>query len=282
MQTIENLKKTLGWIDTQILETIKKRIEITNQIGTLKIKTWEPMFVPEQERKMLDSLSKRFDADIFWIESMWREIMYISKREQQKLKQTNKNTITIWIQWGKGSFNDIAIANFLDKNSFDKEVKIEYLYTTEAVLESLNSGAIDYGQFALANSIGGIVEETITGLGAYRWTQVENYHIPVKHSLLLHPNASIDSIDTIMGHEQAIQQCKTNLTKMYPHCKKIGGTDLLTDNASIAEAVANGTLPKTTAAIGHESLASLYNLKIHKKNIQDQNDNQTTFVLVKL
>jgi prephenate dehydratase len=42
--------------------------------------------------------------------------------------------------------------------------EIHYLYTTKAVLEALQQGSIDYGQFALYNSIGGLVEETLCEL----------------------------------------------------------------------------------------------------------------------
>lgn len=72
------------------------------------------------------------------------------------------------------------------------------MYTTESVLENLNNGAIDFGQFAIANSIGGLVHETLATLGDFHWKYVEDYTIAVKHSLFLYPDTKIEEIDTIM------------------------------------------------------------------------------------
>lgn len=65
-------------------------------------------------------------------------------------------------------------------------------------MEALNLGVIQFGQFAIANSTGGIVSETITELGNYRWKYRETYHIPVCHALLIHPDIAIEEVDVIM------------------------------------------------------------------------------------
>jgi prephenate dehydratase len=119
-------------------------------------------------------------------------------------------------------------------------------------------------------------------LGHYRFREVTHYEIPIIHALMIHPDAEIENITTIMGHDQALRQCEQNLMSLFPNIEKMAGTGDLTDNASIAEAVAHGTLPLTTASIGHASLADIYGLQIIENNIQDRDDNRTTFVLVSL
>lgn len=143
----------------------------------------------------------------------------------------------------------------------------------------MNNGRIDYGQFAITNSIGGIVNETMESIGRYRWKRIANYEIPVVHALMVHTDVDIEDVVNIMGHEQAICQCEKTLSRDFPDKLRIGGVDNLTDNASIAEAVANGTLPNTTASVGHVSLADIYGLRVVQNNIQDRDDNRTTFVL---
>ena len=76
-------------------------------------------------------------------------------------------TQKIGIQWDIGSYNYIAIQDYLSKTGIEAE--IIPLYTTEWVLQALQDETIDMGQFALANSTGGLVDETIRVLGYYHW-----------------------------------------------------------------------------------------------------------------
>ncbi len=191
--------------------------------------------------------------------------------------------VSIGIQWGHGSFNEIALLSFLDSSPpllEDKKVEICYLYTTEAVLKALEKWEIHYGQFALANSIGGLVDETLRSIGPHTFSYVTHYEIPIEHVLMIHPQTKLSEITTVMGHDQAIRQCENTIKQYFPTLALKAWTDELTDNASIAEALGNGTLPKSTASLGHKSLASLYNLSIVRDHMADRNDNRTTFVLV--
>lgn len=281
---LENLRNEVSSLDENILELLQKRLEITDKIGKYKSENNLPIFQKSREKEILEKISKNF-SDKKWIISLWQELINISKRSQQKFFKKDENTIKIWIQWGKWSFNHIAIGDFIAKNPdffAGKNTEIIFLYTTENVLESLNNGKIDFGQFAIANSIGGLVYETMTTLGAYKWQFLQNYSISVKHSLFLHKDAKIEEIDTIMAHEQAIRQCEKNLQKNFPWKKYLGGTGDLTDNASIAEAISLGRLGKNVACLGNEILGKMYDLKLFAENLQDREDNETTFVLVSI
>ena len=198
---------------------------------------------------------------------------------------SRENLVKIGIQWGEGSFNHIAIRDFLARNpDFEKgkAIEIVFLFTTEAVLDALGKWLVDYGQFALANSTGGIVQETIAKIGKYRWEYVDDYRIAVRHSLLMYPDITASDITAIMWHEQALKQVKNTLAEHFPDIPKIPGTGELIDNAAIAQAISNWDLPQTTVSVGHESLADIYGLEVLERDIQDRDDNETTFILVTL
>ncbi len=122
--------------------------------------------------------------------------------------------------------------------------------------------------------------ETFEVLGKYRWEQLAVQEIPVHHALMIHPEASIEGISIIMGHDQAIRQCEQTLEKLFPQIPKGAGEGEYMDNAAIAEGVATGKLPHNIASIGHASLAEIYGLTIVKQDIQDRSDNRTTFLIV--
>lgn len=98
----------------------------------------------------------------------------------------------------------------------------------------------------------------------------------------LHKDAKIEEIDTIMAHEQAILQCSKNLGKKFPWKKYVSGEGNFTDNTSIVEGISIGELGKNIACLGSEILGKKYDLQLFAENLQDREDNETTFVLVRL
>jgi arogenate dehydrogenase (NADP+) len=192
-------------------------------------------------------------------------------------KQVNLSHVTYGIQGGKGSFNEEAIL-YLLKREGKKRYKIKYLFTTENVLKALNKGEVDIGQFAIHNSIGGIVQESITALAGYKVKIIKEFAIKISHTLMIRRDAMLSDIDTIMTHPQVLAQCKKTLSKKYPKLKKISGKGKMIDHAFIAKKLSEKKLAKNIATIGSKVLAEIYNLKIIEDNLQDAKDNYTAFM----
>lgn len=184
------------------------------------------------------------------------------------------------IQGGIGSFNEEALQIYTQKNN-SKQYHIEYLYTTEKVLTNLHEGNIDFGLFAITNSTGGLVEESMQALTKYPCTIVEDFEILIKHFLMKRKDADEDDIDTIMAHPQVLKQCEKTLTSNYSHLALKSGEGDMVDTAKAAEQLAMGQLPKNTAILGPRTLAHRYNFDIIAENLQDKKDNFTRFLLVK-
>ena len=193
----------------------------------------------------------------------------------------NPGKITIGIQGGVGSFNEQAINFYIDKDKIDRsKVIIKYLYTSERVLSELQKGNIDYGQFAMHNSVGGIVQESVYALAKYKVKIVEKFGIKIPHYLMKRKDVDISKLNSIMTHPQVFAQCKKTLIKKYPHLKQIIGKGDLIDNAKAAEAVATGKVPKTTAYLVPKILSKIYDLEIIDENLQDDKENFTSFLIM--
>ena len=194
-------------------------------------------------------------------------------------EQLNPDHLTIGIQGGTGSFNEEAVMHWLTKSGI-KDYKIKYLYTTEHVLAALHAGEVDRGQFAIHNSVGGIVDESIEALSHYKFTIIEEFAIIIAHALMIRQDANFDQVTTVMAHPQVFAQCRHTLPEKYPNLKLVSGEGELIDHANVAKQLAAGKLPGNIAVMGSKVLAELYDLKIIEDNLQDAKENYTSFLVV--
>lgn len=194
-------------------------------------------------------------------------------------RQANPNFLTFGIQGGKGSFNEEAVMYYL-AHAGTKKYKIKYLYTAENVLRALNAGEIDFGQMAIQNSVGGVVDETISAMAKYKFKISEQFEIKISHALMMRPDAKFSDITTIMSHPQALAQCKKTLMQKYGKLKQTSGKKELIDQAQVARRLAEKRLPKSLAVLGSRMLAKIYGLKIIEENLQDAKENYTSFMMV--
>jgi hypothetical protein len=195
-------------------------------------------------------------------------------------KQASPDYLTIGIQGGKGSFNEEAVMYWLDRSGV-KDYEVKYLHTTKKVLAALHSGEIDRGLFAIHNSVGGVVGESIEAMARHKFTIVEEFAIIIAHALMMRDDAKYGDITTIMSHPQVFAQCKHTLPQKYPHLKLESGKGELIDHAKVAERLGAHKLPKNIATMGSKILAGIYGLKIVEDNLQDAEENYTSFLMVK-
>lgn len=188
--------------------------------------------------------------------------------------------IRIGIQGGPGSFNEEACLAYTKKHAI-KNFEIVYLYTSGRVLKALKAGKVDRGIAAIHNSIGGIVWETADALAAIGGTIIDNFPILINHCLLVRPGTQEEDITTIMSHPQALAQTEKTRLKRYPGREFVSGKGILVDQATAAKHLAEGKLPSSTAVIASGVCATLYNLEIAAKGLQDLKENWTTFIFLK-
>jgi len=193
-------------------------------------------------------------------------------------KQAHADFITYGIQGGPGSFNEEAIRDYLSRAEPHAH-EIKYLYTSERVLRALHAGEIDKGQFAIHNSVGGIVGESLHAIAAHKFKIVEEFAIKISHALMIRDDADVSEIDTVVSHPQVFAQCKDTLRVKYPRLKLVSGEGDRIDHALVAKDLAEGKLPKSTATMGSRILSNMYGLKIVEDNLQDAQENYTSFII---
>ncbi len=187
--------------------------------------------------------------------------------------------LVVGIQGGRGSFNEEAAHHFMSATP-DEPFELVYLHTTERVLRALHDGSVDRGLFAIHNSAGGMVGESVAAMARYRFDIVEEFAITISHALMMSSDGDIAAVDTVMTHPQVLAQCRSTLATRYPHLKLISGEGDLIDHAKVAELLSTGELEPTIATMGSSVLAEIYGLRVIEDNLQDLGENFTSFLWV--
>ena len=125
----------------------------------------------------------------------------------------------------------------------------------------------------IENSLAGRVADIHYLLPKYKLQIHGEYFLQVEHNLLGKPNASLEEIKYVRSHAQAISQCQKIINEK--NFKSI----ISVDTAGSAKDLANGK-DKSIAAIASELSAKMYNLKILKRNIEDDKGNVTRFLIM--
>jgi prephenate dehydratase len=97
---------------------------------------------------------------------------------------------------------------------------------------------------------------------------------------MIRDDASLADVTTIMTHSQVLAQCKSTLAKRYPNLIQTSGKGKLIDHALVAKRLSEHKIPKEVATMGSDVLAQLYGLQIVATDLQDAQENYTSFLVV--
>ncbi len=183
------------------------------------------------------------------------------------------------IQGGRGSFNESALKDYVTRHQIS-DYETVFLYTTEKVLCALDAGEIDYGQFAIHNAAGGMVQETLAAISQHNFKIIEEFKIKITHNLMKRKDVAVNDIDTVMAHDQVLKQCTHNLASRYPQLTQIVGEGDLLDTATAAKALAEGKIGPNLFILGNPIIADLFDFETVDTDLQDLSNNLTTFLLV--
>ena len=173
----------------------------------------------------------------------------------------------IGIQGELGAYSHIAVEN-LYKNA-DIKTCSTFEDTFKLAFNDQNYKIV----IPIENSLAGRVADIHYLLPKYKLQIHGEYFLQVEHNLLGKPDATIEDIKYVRSHAQAISQCQKIINEK--NFKSI----ISVDTAGSAKDLAKGK-DKSIAAIASELSAKMYNLKILKKNIEDDKGNVTRFLIM--
>lgn len=150
------------------------------------------------------------------------------------------------------------------------------LRTVPDVLDAVSSGEVDFGFVPIENSIEGMVNFTLDALAFDHELIVTREVVLDIHLCLAAPKGtSLDAITDVMSIPVATAQCHRFLREHLP----LATLRAATSTAGAAKSVAEDGSPGL-AAIAPRVAADLYGLEVLEHDIEDEDGNQTRFVVV--
>lgn len=184
-----------------------------------------------------------------------------------------KKTI-VGYQGVKGAYSEIASEKFVNLAKV-KNAQIIAHTSFEEIFKNIVDGKIDFGVLPIENSLGGSVYKNFDLLAKYDLEIVLETSLQINHQLLTLPSAKFSDITEVYSHWQGLAQCEINIKKLLPNAKLIE----YFDTAGSAEMVAKEK-NINIAAIASTKAGEIYGLKVLKKNIQDEVNNLTRFLIL--
>lgn len=219
-----------------------------------------------------------FDNDLKKIEKIindrYREILLQRKEGEfsQKIynklsKNSFKKAGKIAVGGAKGSYAD-QVANIV----FDDK-EISYFKRFSEILDSVENEESDFGILPLENSSYGSVKEVYNLMLKKNFYIVGSYKLDINHFLLGNVGANLSDIKEVYSHPQALGQCRN-----YIYEKNFKENEYF--NTALSAKLVSESKDKKKAAIASKFAAKEYGLKILDKNIQNEENNYTRFIIV--
>jgi prephenate dehydratase len=141
------------------------------------------------------------------------------------------------------------------------------------IFEKVIKEKAEYGIVPVENSLEGSVGMTLELLLKKNLKIYKEIVLDVRHNLMALPGTKINEITEVVSNPQALAQCKSMLRKLKVKTRNFSST------ADAAREIAQKKLVGV-AAIAPKISAKLYGLEIIEEGIQDQEKNQTRFLVV--
>lgn len=274
------LREEIDQIDGELLPLFLRRMGCSQRVAQLKGEAGMPVFSPEREQAILDKVREKGGADGDAAAALYSSIMAISRAKQHNLLQSgvplreleasaarilNTQGAKVMCQGVQGAFSHKAALGFFG------DITPEFEPTWKQVFEDVRLGKADFGVLPVENSAAGSVTGVYDLILRYRFYIVGAVDVKVEHCLAVGKNTG--KVTAVASHPQALSQCSEYLET---HNLK----SLEWSNTAAAARYVAEECPAGVGAICSQEAAEEYGLTIVEKNIQNEAENTTRFVII--
>jgi chorismate mutase/prephenate dehydratase len=264
--TLLEIRQRIDTLDTKIFKLLTERAKCAEAVGMVKRSGGDTdinFYRPEREAQILRRMIAINQGPLRdeQVTRIYRAIISSCLGLEQCLR--------IAYLGPEGSYTQAAA-----QKHFSDAVDMLSSATIAQVFHEVEVGTVDYGVVPIENSTEGIVSHTLDLFAQSPLKICGEIHLPIHHSLLCQSDAlTYAKVKTIYAHQQSLAQCRAWLDSNVSQAERI----VVSSNSEGARRVQT---EHNVAAIAGQVAAKLYKLHTLQKNIEDNSNNTTRFLII--
>jgi len=282
VRELSSLRSRIDRIDGEILNLLRKRVELAGKIGVLKMEKGLPIIDEAREEDVYTRLSEKAKAlgiTVSDVKSIYREIIRMCTAVQAKETEEKKTPASLGVrkfekissvafQGEVGAYSEQAARLF-----FGPTTSVRPCKSLSSVFEMVEKGVSAFGVVPVENSLEGSVNETYDLLLDSSLKVSGEIDLRVVHCLIASPETQLSDIKVVYSHPQALAQCRRFLESL--NCEVVSTYD----TAGSVKMIRERRLVDS-AAVASEKAADVYGMKVLRRAIEDSPNNYTRFYVL--
>jgi chorismate mutase/prephenate dehydratase len=276
------LRARLDELDTRLVTVVAEREKAIEEVARLKASSdvaVRDLLREQHQLERLCDLAKSHNLSAHLVERIWNELLEHSLRLQlhhlvdgQNPELRAMDPVRVAYQGADGAYSQIAAErHFAGVRS---KLVTHGHASFVGMLEAVSTGAADYGMLPVENTTAGSVNDAYDALTRTELCVVGEEVLRVEHCLLALADIEPSAIRRVYSHPQALAQCSVFLSGL-KNCT----VEAFTDTAMSVERVLKEG-DASQAAIASERAGALHGLHVIARNIANQKQNFTRFMVV--
>lgn len=274
---LNKLRHKIEALDEELLSCLARRRELALLVAKDKAERQNSVRDTGREASLLLKLMEKgteIGLDPAYLSRLYHIIIEDSVLTQQAFMQQGdtRGALSVSHLGMPGTYSHLAAQSYANRrqcafNGYACE-------TFEEVISHTETGKTALGMLPIENTTSGSINEVYDLLRHTHLYIVGESYLKVDHHLLVKSGVDLNQVHTVYSHPQALTQCSKYLQRLtnvnYEACAS---------SAHAMQKVAESEDPGV-AAIGSQSGGALYDLIAIDRELANQKDNQTRFIVV--
>ena len=284
MRDLLQCRDDIDRIDTQVLELLRERMEVANDIAEYKLV--HNQSITDAKRELLKLKTLRQKAEDLglppsYISDVYKLIMSNTcaiERHYIVAKANNQGIVrdtSVSYLGNTGSYSHVAARKYLE--GFKGKVETTGCPGFSEIVSMVETGKTEYGVLPIENSSSGSINDVLDVIQDTKASIVGELLVPIDHAVLGVDGCSLDKITDIYSHPQPVAQCSAFIKNMLPNA-----TVHYTKATSEAMTLVKEKNDPAHVAIGSHMAADLYDLMAVSDGISNNPNNYTRFIVIAL
>ncbi|BEP56328.1 prephenate dehydratase [Variovorax sp. V118] len=260
-ESLAGLRVQIDSLDQRLLSLLNERAHVAELVGEVKKREGTPFFRPDRVAAVIDKMQKSNGGPLkdLHVAAIWREIMSACLALESPQR--------VAVLGPEGTFCEQAAIEY-----FGGAADLIYCASFDEVFHATAAGSAQYGVVGVENSTEGVVTRSLDLFLHSPTHVVGEVSLLVRHHLMRSSN-SLEGVEAVLAHPQALAQCQTWLSKHLPNAERRA----VSSNAEGARLAATNP---AWAALAGERAATRFGLHIVAHAIQDDSYNRTRFSVI--